>query len=186
MAIDITKEGNNNQYYYSASGTTLGPFTLAQLLEKVEADTLVYREGISWTNAKDVEELKKFFKVNSVPNNFSPGSTQLSEMMPDLEKPKRMFAAPFSFDGRIRRTEYGLSFILFWFSFSFFGSKTVEIGTIGTLYLIAVLWFIIAQGAKRCHDRGNSGLHQIIPFYTLWMIFAEGEKKSNDYGPPPK
>ena len=66
MAIDLDKDKDELKYYYSENGSTLGPFSLSQLLEKIEADTLVYREGINWTNAMDVEELKKFF--NSIKN----------------------------------------------------------------------------------------------------------------------
>jgi hypothetical protein len=75
MAIDLNKDKNELKYYYSENGATLGPFMLSQLLEKIEADTLVYREGIDWTNAKDVEELRKFFKTkktattNKIPHN---------------------------------------------------------------------------------------------------------------------
>jgi hypothetical protein len=61
MAIDLNKDNNELKYYYSENGSTLGPFSLSQLLEKIEADTLVYREGIDWTNARDVVELRKFF-----------------------------------------------------------------------------------------------------------------------------
>lgn len=61
MAIDLNKDKSELKYYYSENGATLGPLELSQLLEKIEADTLVYREGIDWTNAKDVEELTKFF-----------------------------------------------------------------------------------------------------------------------------
>ncbi|MEN9445651.1 MAG: domain 2, partial [Bacteroidota bacterium] len=66
MAIDLNKDKNELKYYYSENGATLGPFSLSQLLEKIEADTLVYRDGIDWTNAKDVEELKKFFKTKQI------------------------------------------------------------------------------------------------------------------------
>ena len=52
--------------------------------------------------------------------------------------------------------------------------------------LVPYFWFIWAQGAKRCHDRGNSGWYQIIPFYGLWMLFAEGEIGTNEYGNSPK
>ena len=48
------------------------------------------------------------------------------------------------------------------------------------------LWFIFAQGAKRCHDRGNSGWYQLIPFYGLWMLFGDGDAHENDYGTDPK
>ena len=49
-----------------------------------------------------------------------------------------------------------------------------------------MLWFYIAQGAKRCHDRGNSGWYQIIPFYSLWMLFGNSDVGENEYGPRPK
>jgi uncharacterized membrane protein YhaH (DUF805 family) len=45
---------------------------------------------------------------------------------------------------------------------------------------------MLAQGAKRCHDRGNSGWYQLIPFYSLWMLFAEGDQQANSYGNPVK
>lgn len=105
-----------------------------------------------------------------------------------------MFRNPFSFSGRIRRTEYGLSMII-----CFFVNLLMQ-GMVGVatesnaeaflvLYLIMLIpycWFIWAQGAKRCHDRGNSGWYQIIPFYGFWMLFAEGEVGSNEYGNSPK
>ena len=46
------------------------------------------------------------------------------------------------------------------------------------LYLIMLVpyfWFIWAQGAKRCHDRGNSGWFQIIPFMA-YGCFSQKEK----------
>jgi len=108
-----------------------------------------------------------------------------------------MFKNPFSFDGRIRRLEYGLSHIIY------FAYLLVEIiilllgGLIDNMdnpkdtimvYLLAspAIWFMIAQGAKRCHDRNNSGWWQIIPFYGFWMFFADGDIGANDYGDNPK
>lgn len=76
MAIDLNKDKNELKYYYSENGATLGPFSLSQLLEKIEADTLVYREGIDWTNAKDVEELRKFFKAHEDVNNYQSSANQ--------------------------------------------------------------------------------------------------------------
>ena len=108
-----------------------------------------------------------------------------------------MFKAPFSFDGRIRRLEYGLSYLIylvFALPFNIYlrmseNSYNGPSGTILVIFfilLIPFLWFMLAQGAKRCHDRGNSGWFQLIPFYGLWMLFADSEHGPNEYGPNPK
>lgn len=54
------------------------------------------------------------------------------------------------------------------------------------LYFVILFWFILAQGAKRCHDLGNSGFYQFIPFYGLWMLFEKGKSGENEYGNNPK
>ena len=54
------------------------------------------------------------------------------------------------------------------------------------LAIIPMLWFLWAQGAKRCHDMDKNGWFQIIPFYVLWMIFIEGDSFLNKYGDNPK
>lgn len=106
-----------------------------------------------------------------------------------------MFRNPFSFKGRIRRLEYGISFIIMVIIntimqgiLSVAGSSNGSEGLIVLyfVFLIPYCWFSLAQGAKRCHDRGNSGWYQIIPFYGLWMLFADGEKETNEYGECPK
>lgn len=112
-----------------------------------------------------------------------------------IENKPSMFRNPFSFSGRIRRTEYGLSMII-GFVINLFMQVIVGVASgsdaasaLLVLYLIMLVpysWFILAQGAKRCHDRGNSGWYQIIPFYGLWMLFAEGETGTNEYGNSPK
>jgi uncharacterized membrane protein YhaH (DUF805 family) len=45
---------------------------------------------------------------------------------------------------------------------------------------------MLAQGAKRCHDRNNSGWYQLIPFYFIWILFGDSDTGFNDYGPNPK
>lgn len=99
-----------------------------------------------------------------------------------------MFKKPFSFYGRIRRTEFGLSYIIYMASIYIiaFIAQAVEIIPIIVIAYIPLVWFLLAQGAKRCHDRGNSGWYQIIPFYALWMLFAESNIGENEYGPNPK
>lgn len=51
---------------------------------------------------------------------------------------------------------------------------------------IPMVWFSLAQNAKRCHDRGNSGWYQLIPFYFLVLLFGGSDKGSNKYGDNPK
>lgn len=104
-----------------------------------------------------------------------------------------MFKRPFSFKGRIRRTEYGVSFLFFVIGVSFVDVIIKSPGmTYGSalfvffLFYIIGLWFFWAQGCKRCHDRGNSGWWQIIPFYPFVLIFGDGVIGSNEYGNNPK
>ena len=100
-----------------------------------------------------------------------------------------MLESPFSFKGRIRRTEFGLSLILYFLlgmiSMYIMGLNNV-LTFVGLFLFIPLIWFLFAQGAKRCHDRGNSGWVQIIPFYILWMLFADSEHGENKYGKNPK
>jgi uncharacterized membrane protein YhaH (DUF805 family) len=101
-----------------------------------------------------------------------------------------MFKNPFSFDGRIRRMEYGLS-LLIYFVLSVV-IQTVSLSAqdaapvIMLVLLIPVLWFFWAQGAKRCHDIGRNGWWQIIPFYFLFLLFQDGDQSRNEYGSNPK
>ena len=104
---------------------------------------------------------------------------------------KRMFSSPFSFNGRIRRLEYGLSCIIFCIYFNLIQSHYYNYYYDFTLQefilLLPFVWFFIAQGAKRCHDCGNSGWMQLVPFYNpLALIFTDGEIGDNEYGSNPK
>ncbi len=98
-----------------------------------------------------------------------------------------MFKNPFSFDGRIRRTEFGLSYIMYMVFLGIVDALILELDLV-VLYVfyIPAIWFFIAQGAKRCHDRDNSGWYQLIPFYLLWMLFANSIYGPNEFGPNPK
>ncbi len=99
-----------------------------------------------------------------------------------------MFKNPFSFDGRIRRTEYGVSFIIYAVVSVIINAimaSSRDAGIFGLAY-IPMLWFLWAQGAKRCHDVGNNGWWQIIPFYAFWLLFQDGQPGANQYGENPK
>ena len=112
---------------------------------------------------------------------------------------KNIFKTPFSFKGRIRRTEYGLSLLIIYLIS--FGTAPpgdnynifvlLDFSFVNTIILLSLIvgivgWFFFAQGAKRCHDMGCSGWYQLIPFYILWMLFAKGDDGGNKYGLNPK
>lgn len=105
-----------------------------------------------------------------------------------------MFKSPFSFSGRIRRSEYCISYAIYLFAMFAVqylakiteGNQNFILLILGIVIYIGSIYFLIAQGAKRCHDRNNSGWYQLIPFYGLWMLFADGDDYENEYGPDPK
>lgn len=98
----------------------------------------------------------------------------------------------FSFKGRIGRLEYFIVFILCFFFLS--GINQINTESILTeykpspisLFIIPLLWLLWAEGSKRCHDIGDSGWYQIIPFYFLLLIFKKGQPVENKYGLPAK
>ena len=95
----------------------------------------------------------------------------------------------FSFSGRIGRKAYGLSLML-----CIFLSILILVSILQTkgntaflaLLYIPIIGLALAQGAKRCHDLGNSGWFQWIPFYYLIMLLKEGTKEPNHYGVSPQ
>lgn len=105
---------------------------------------------------------------------------------------KGMFKRPFSFNGRIRRTEYCLSFLIYmiWYGVINAMMATPDPSVGASLFVlisfIPMIWFLWAQNAKRCHDRGNSGWYQLIPFYVFVLMFGGSDEGSNEYGNNPK
>lgn len=101
-----------------------------------------------------------------------------------------MFRNPFSFTGRIRRLEYGLSQIIFMAGIFIIGISSEMFGLdenpLIIIYMVTGYWFMFAQGFKRCQDMGQNGFLQFIPFYGFVMLFAEGERGINNYGSDPK
>ena len=99
-----------------------------------------------------------------------------------------MFKHPFSFEGRITRTEYGISLLaspIYLFSSIFLCRQN---NYLILVLLPIILWFLFAQSAKRCHDFGKSGWYQIpvFNFSNIEMIFKEGSAGDNEYGPNPR
>jgi uncharacterized membrane protein YhaH (DUF805 family) len=100
-----------------------------------------------------------------------------------------MFKRPFSFEGRIRRTEYGLSLVIYAIC-AIILNIMVEVDEETFILLFAYIppmfWFLWAQSTKQCHDIGKSGWWQFIPFYILWLLFQDGQHTKNQYGDTPK
>ena len=84
----------------------------------------------------------------------------------------------FSFEGRIRRREYGITILLIY--------VIMLIPFLHVILCIPLIWVLWAQGAKRCHDIGKSDWWQFVPFFVLWMLFKDGDVGSNEYGEDPK
>lgn len=101
-----------------------------------------------------------------------------------------MFKNIFLFEGRIRRTEFGLSIIIDYFALIFLGviDAVVTLGiVIKFLFFTLLFWFILAQSVKRSHDLGQSGWYVLLPFYNpFFLLFSEGVLGKNEYGEDPK
>lgn len=99
-----------------------------------------------------------------------------------------MFQNIFSFNGRIRRTEYGISAIIYGILVLVVnqGLESAPNASFMALVYVPLLWFQIAQNTKRCHDLGNSGWFQIIPLYVFWLLFQDSKIGRNMYGLNPK
>jgi len=102
----------------------------------------------------------------------------------DHKNSAKMFKNVWSFSGRIRRTEYGISIIIYYFILVLTPSVLPEL--ISSIVILAAIVFLLAQGTKRCHDVGVNGWYQLIPFFFIYLIFGNGIEGDNEYGANPK
>jgi uncharacterized membrane protein YhaH (DUF805 family) len=122
-------------------------------------------------------------------------SIDLNKESDKQKRPPRMFSAPFSFHGRIRRTEFGLSAIIYLIPCIILnvGLHLQEQPILFLLGFIPFYWFYLAQTAKRFHDCNMSAwyiLVQCLPFVNILLfvllIFHNGDCGENKYGADPK
>ena len=103
----------------------------------------------------------------------------------------------FSFEGRISRSTYwlwyflpvliisiGVSFVDTITGTFFFIAPEMPLGIISTVVSIFFLWPMIAAGAKRLHDRDQSGWYQLIYLIpiigAIWAFIYLGLLKGTD------
>jgi uncharacterized membrane protein YhaH (DUF805 family) len=192
------------EYSIARKGQQIGSFDLNQVLDGINNGT-IYSDDFYWRQGMPAWESVGVFKLKELQGR----TPQIRNVVPEIPKTSsdkpRLFKAPFSFNGRIRRLEYGLSYII-GFLWTIFGCFLAAffVGFMGKslhwspqyiqetaatsayISLIGPLWFIYAQGCKRCHDLDNSGAFQLIPFYIFCMLFADGDSGANQYGLNPK
>lgn len=149
MAINLDKKDkdpsfnldkNEVDYYYSKNGKQYGPYVKKDLLTKIDSNSLVWRDGIEWTNASKLEEFKNHFQSEVPAINNSDISVVDSEEVEVLEsnviaKSQKMFSSPFSFNGRIRRLEYGISFIIYYVAVMILPLLTIDSPILGLGYI---------------------------------------------------
>jgi len=96
-----------------------------------------------------------------------------------------MFKHPFSFEGRIGRKEYAITFfgcsLLYMLIMEYV--LTDEYVWIAGL-LIPGFWVFFAQGAKRCHDVDQPARLMVLPVYWVLLLFQQGSDGPNKYGAP--
>jgi uncharacterized membrane protein YhaH (DUF805 family) len=102
-----------------------------------------------------------------------------------------MYKRLISFKGRIRRLEWWVTIILMNIVNGIFvgvleSSNNEPLKFVLILIYLFAFWVFIAQAAKRCHDRGNSGFIMLFPLYWLWMAFGDSDVGPNEYGTNPK
>jgi uncharacterized membrane protein YhaH (DUF805 family) len=94
-----------------------------------------------------------------------------------------MFKHPFSFEGRIGRKEYAITFLgcslLYMLIMEY--ALTDEYVWIAGL-LIPGFWVFFAQGTKRCHDVDQPARLMVSPVYWVLLLFQEGSDGPNKYG----
>ncbi len=92
------------------------------------------------------------------------------------------------FDGRARRREYWMFFllnILISFAIGLVAGLT-RIGELSVLYSLSVLIPGIAVSVRRMHDTDHSGWWVLVPIVNFVFAVTEGSQGENRFGADPK
>lgn len=104
---------------------------------------------------------------------------------------KRNSFRPFSFSGRIGRTQFFLTLMclyIFWHMFLIVDNTLLSVNAHNYCSRIAIvliyisIYICLAQGVKRCHDIGHTGQFLVIPFHVFVLLFKQGQSSDNQYG----
>ena len=102
-----------------------------------------------------------------------------------------MFKRVFTYKGRIRRLEFGISYLIYFILYFFvitvirFVSQPMAMSLM-LAYLVIVVGMYL-QMIKRCHDIGKSGWWVLVPIFNpFFLLFEKGEDNVNEYGTNPK
>ncbi len=173
--------------------------TLDEVIPSVDTSGTDYEEDVVIPEASemDIPSELSIQQAPVIPATISPTleagkKDTMTINTEDVISNKGMFKRPFSFDGRIRRLEYGISIIIYfiWYVVITAMLNSSDFPPAASIFIllsfITSIWFLWAQSAKRCHDRGNSGWYQLIPYYFIVLLFVDGEEGENEYGDNPK
>ena len=149
-------------------------------------ETIGGQEGSSIEKQELCERESEGFEEGA--ENLEKEKKSIKEKVESLEdddefEERRMFSSPYNPTGRISRTEYVITAVLY-VAADLLLRRHLE-GSALAICDIALSVFFFMQGAKRCHDVGISGWWQIIPVTWLWLLVARGHSGHNDYGAPP-
>ena len=192
LSKELNPETNNNQDFFveeyakvQEAYKALSQSSILKNNDSSKRSVASNRDEPSSSSSSSSSNSSGSFTVTISPEKIEELKNKAQDIKDEPYVKPSMFRNPFSFKGRIRRMEYGISFIIFYISNNILMALSAEEPAV-VILLIPSLWFTWAQGAKRCHDRGNSGWYQLIPFYVLWMQFGDGDIGANEYGANPK
>jgi len=151
-------------------------------------DSVAFWGPLSWTMIFGLS-FATFLTLVVVPVLYY-GSDRFNAIVKESTK-GGMFKHSFSFKGRIRRSEFGLSFLMSLVALILLSilnsmANTPAFSAVYGLGFLFISYFMLAQGAKRCHDIGQIGWLEIIPVWNFRLFVKDGEPETNKYGANPK